>query len=158
MSKDLTISLRDRQNILNNRYALKQVEKHLAWTGTFFYGELVFTKQQVIELFGISDATIERYLSLHDNELKANGYQLLRGAKLKKFKELAFGTLINEGSKTTVLGVFSFRAVLNLGMLLTESEPARKSSRAYSKRYVLSRHGTQIDSPRVLYKQRPCVS
>ena len=76
-------------------------------------------------IFEISDATIERYLASYDNELKQNGYQVLRGQKLKDFKNLAYGTLINEGTKTSVLGIFSFRAVLNLGMLLTESEPAR---------------------------------
>lgn len=55
--------------------------------------------------------------SSHGDELKANGYTLLRGAKLKQFKEIAFGTLISEGTKTTVLGIFTFRAILNLGML-----------------------------------------
>lgn len=35
------------------------------------------------------------------------------------------GTDINDGTKTTALGLFGFRAVLNIGMLLTESEPAR---------------------------------
>ncbi|MCD8285355.1 MAG: DNA-binding protein [Prevotellaceae bacterium] len=37
-----------------------------------------------------------------------------------------FGHVINVGSKTTRLGLFSFRAFLNIGMLLTESEKARK--------------------------------
>lgn len=125
MAKNLTESSHDRQNILNNRYALKQAEKRMEPGGTFYDGELVFTKQQVMTLFEIGDATIERYLASHDDELKSNGYQVLRGNKLRKFKDLAFGTLINEGTKTSVLGIFSFRAVLNLGMLLTESEPAR---------------------------------
>lgn len=125
MANDLTESVNDRQNILNNPYALQQAEKHLELGGTFFNGELVFTKQQVMALFEIGDATIERYLASHAEELKCNGYQVLRGINLKDFKSLAFGTLINEGTKTSVLGIFSFRAVLNLGMLLTESEPAR---------------------------------
>ena len=94
--------------------------------GVQFDGETVFTKQQVIELFDISDATVERYLSSHGDELKANGYILLRGAKLKQFKEIAVGTLISEGTKTTVLGIFTFRAILNLGMLLTESDRAKE--------------------------------
>ncbi|MCD8303529.1 MAG: DNA-binding protein [Prevotellaceae bacterium] len=37
-----------------------------------------------------------------------------------------FGHVIHVGSKTTRLGLFSFRAFLNIGMLLTESEKARK--------------------------------
>lgn len=125
MANNLTESVNDRQNILNNRYALQQAEQHLQLGGILFDGEPVFTKQQVIDIFEIADATIERYLSSHDTELKNNGYQILKGARLKEFKNLAYGTLTNEGTKTSVLGIFSFRAVLNLGMLLTESEPAK---------------------------------
>jgi hypothetical protein len=125
MSKDLTASTHDRQNILNNRYALQKAEEHLNLGGVLFQGEQVFTKQQIMMLFEIGDATVERYLASNGNELKSNGYQILKGAKLKEFKEIAYGTLIDEGTKMSVLGIFSFRAVLNLGMLLTESEPAR---------------------------------
>jgi hypothetical protein len=78
-----------------------------------------------MDLFDIGDATIERYITKYGDELRGNGYQLLRGAKLKEFKEFTHGTLTNEGTKTSVIGVFTFRAVLNLGMLLTESEQAR---------------------------------
>lgn len=126
MTKDLTTSNYDRQNILNNRYAIEQAESYLALGGVQFQGESVFTKQQIIELFDISEATIERYLSGNGDELKANGYTLLRGKRLKEFKEMYFGTLINEGTKTTVLGLFTFRSVINLGMLLTESERAKQ--------------------------------
>ncbi|BCV51745.1 DNA-binding protein [Shewanella algae] len=126
MAKDLTESLHDRQNILNNRYALQKAEQHLALGGVQFNGEAVFTKQQVIELFEISERTIERYLSSHADELKNNGYQILRGSKLREFKALSHGTDIDDGTKTSVLGVFSFRAILNLGMLLTDSERAKE--------------------------------
>lgn len=76
-------------------------------------------------LFDISDATVERYIAANAEELKANGYTLVRGKSLNDFKELVDGTLINEGTKTSVLGLFNFRAVLNLAMLLTESERAK---------------------------------
>ncbi|EHU9459803.1 TPA: DNA-binding protein [Vibrio vulnificus] len=126
MAKDLTESLHDRQNILNNRYALQKAEQHLALGGVQFNGEAVFTKQQVMELFEISERTIERYLSSHADELKNNGYQILRGSKLREFKALSHGTDIDDGTKTSVLGIFSFRAILNLGMLLTDSERAKE--------------------------------
>lgn len=126
MAKDLTESLHDRQNILNNRYALQKAEQHLALGGVQFNGEAVFTKQQVMELFEISERTIERYLSSHADELKNNGYQILRGSKLREFKALSYGADIDDGTKTSVLGVFSFRAILNLGMLLTDSERAKE--------------------------------
>lgn len=45
MAKDLTESLHDRQNILNNRYALQKAEQYLALGGVQFDGEAVFTKQ-----------------------------------------------------------------------------------------------------------------
>ena len=93
--------------------------------GTHFEGATVFTKQQVTALFEISDATVERYIASYGEELKANGYTLLRGKKLNEFKGLADVTLMNEGNKAPILGVFSFRAVLNLAMLLTESERAK---------------------------------
>lgn len=125
MAQDLTESLNERQNILNNRYVLQQAEQHLELGGIYYNGGTVFTKQQVIALYDISERTIERYLLSHDDELKSNGYQILRGIKLKEFKSLAFGTDIHDGTKTTVLGIFTFRAVLNIGMLLTDSEPAK---------------------------------
>ena len=122
---DFTTAQLQRQNILNNRYALQAAEQHLQLGGVVFQGQTVFTKQQVMALFEVSDATVERYVSNHGEELKANGYQLLRGKSLNEFKNLVGGTLMNEGIKTSILGVFSFRAALNLAMLLTESERAK---------------------------------
>jgi hypothetical protein len=122
---DLTTSPHQRQNILNNRYALQAAEQHLALGGVPYDGQTVFTKQQVLALFDISDATVERYIASNGDELRANGYIVLRGKKLNDFKALVDATLINEGTKTSVLGVFNFRAVLNLAMLLTDSDRAR---------------------------------
>ena len=122
---DLTTAQLQRQNILNNRFALQAAEQHLQLGGVVFQGQTVFTKQQVMALFEVSDATVERYISNHGEELKGNGYQLLKGKNLKEFKDLVDVSLINEGNKAPLLGVFSFRAVLNLAMLLTESERAK---------------------------------
>lgn len=122
---DLTTAQHQRQNILNNRYALQAAEQHLGLGGLAYAGETVFTKQQVTALFAISDATVERYLAQHGDELKANGYRLLKGKSLKEFKDLIDVTLTNEGNKAPILGLFNFRAVLNLAMLLTESERAK---------------------------------
>ena len=122
---DFTTAQLQRQNILNNRYALQAAEQHLQLGGVVFQGQTVFTKQQVMALFEVSDATVERYISNHGEELKANGYQLLKGKNLKEFKDLVDVSFINEGNKAPLLGVFSFRAVLNLAMLLTESERAK---------------------------------
>lgn len=125
MANDLTSSSIDRQNVLNNRYALETIEEHLALGGLEFEGDRWFTKQQLMTIFEVSESTIEKYLASHEVELKANGYQLLKGRNLNKFKRLSDGTVTDYGTKTSVLGVFNFRAMLNIAMLLTESERAK---------------------------------
>jgi len=109
MAKDLTESVNDRQNILNNHYALQKAEQHLELGGVTFQGDTVFTKQQLMDLFEISDSTIEKYLVNHSDELKANGYTVLKGKKLKEFKEITHGTVINYGTKISVLGIFTLK-------------------------------------------------
>ena len=61
----------------------------------------------MVALFDISDATVERYIASHGEELKANGYTLLRGGNLNEFKGLNDVALMNEGNKAPVLGVFT---------------------------------------------------
>lgn len=123
--KNLTTSNIDRQNILNNRFAVEKMQSQLGITGMLFNGEYLFTKQMVADFYGVDTSTIDRYLSSYGEELKHNGYFLCKGKLLKEFK-LQFAHLINEASKTTQLGLFSFRAFLNIGMLLTESEKAKQ--------------------------------
>ncbi len=62
-------------------------------------------------------------------ELEESGYKILKGSQLKNLKDhlkSTFGTDINVGTKTTILAILSFRAVLNLAMLLSESEKAKE--------------------------------
>jgi hypothetical protein len=125
MANDLTNSKLDRQNILNNRYALEKIEEHLALGGIIYEDTIVFTKQQLVALFGISESTIEKYLANHADELRENGYKVLKGQSLKNFLSTTGGVVTDYGSKTTVLSIFTFRAMLNIAMLLTESDPAR---------------------------------
>jgi hypothetical protein len=122
--KDLTVSNIDRQNVLNNVMVLDNIKEYLGLPGMLFNHEYVYTKQQISDFFQIDIYTIERYLEKYENELKHNGYIVLKGKKLKEFKE-QFGHIINLSSKTSQLGVFNFRSLLNLGMLLVESEMAK---------------------------------
>lgn len=117
--KDLTVSNIERQNVLNNRFAIDEIQKHLELTGMLFKGEYRFTKKMVAEYYGVEERTIERYLTKYSDELSANGYVLCKGKSLKDLK-LQFAPVINVGSKTTQIGLFNFKAFLNLGMLLTE--------------------------------------
>lgn len=122
---DLTVSNIERQNVLNNKYAVAKIKDNLGATAMDFEGQYLFTKKMVADFYEVDVSTINRYLSEYVDELQHNGYVLYRGKRLKEFK-LQFGHLINETSKTTQLGLFNFRAFLNIGMLLTESEKAKQ--------------------------------
>ena len=122
--KDLTISNIERQNILNNRFAIEHIQKTLDITGMMFDGEYRFTKKMVADFYEVEERTIERYIENYGSELSANGYFLCKGKRLKDLK-LQLAPVINVGSKTTQLGLFNFRSFLNIGMLLAESEKAK---------------------------------
>ena len=128
MAKQLTDSSVDRINILNNAYALESVKEYIGITGTLFDNELKFTVMQVADFYEIDRKTVNRYLTSYANELKSNGYEVYSGNKLQAFKE--FGRDIDVPTKTTFLGVFNFKALINLGLLLKESEKARILRRA----------------------------
>lgn len=122
---DLTVSNIERQNVLNNKYAVAKIQKNLGIAGMLFEDEYRFTKKMVADFYAVDERTIERYIEQYADELSANGYILCKGKHLKDLK-LQFGHVINVGSKTTQLGLFNFRAFLNIGMLLTESEKAKQ--------------------------------
>lgn len=129
MSKNLTTSEVDRQNILNNPYALAEIEKATGIQGIPFEGRSVVIKEQVASFFEVTPRTVDNYLEKFAPELERNGYEVLRGKRLKSLK-LAIQELdVNETdfvniSKTPQLGIFDFRAFLNLAMLMTESHRA----------------------------------
>ena len=122
--KNLTNSTIDRQSILNNRFALEKIQKYVGLKGVLFENVYVFTTKMVADFYEVDPRTIKRYLENHRKELEKNGYTLSNGKQLKYFK-LQFANDVNVPSKTTQLGLFNFRAVLNIGMLLTESENAK---------------------------------
>lgn len=122
--KDLTTSNIERQNILNNKFAIEQVKDYVGLPGMLFENEFRFTKEMVSDFFEIDTSTVDRYLSTYTDELKHNGYILIKGKTLKDFK-LQFAHLISKATKTTQLGLFNFRSFLNLAMLLKESDKAR---------------------------------
>ncbi|MEN9634151.1 MAG: hypothetical protein RL077_2555 [Verrucomicrobiota bacterium] len=127
MSKDLTNSAVDRQNILNNPYALAEIEKAAGIRGIPFEGKTVVLKEQVAAFFEVTTRTVDNYLEKFSDELRQNGYELLKGKRLQDCKlaiQATFGHEADFVTKTTVLGVFDFRAFLNLAMLMTESERA----------------------------------
>jgi len=147
MTVNLTDSAIDRQNILNNPEFLENIQFFLGITGMLYDEEYRFTTAQVADFYEVSIKTIRRYIESSEKELTHNGYCVLKGKKLKEFKDsfahLIFADIDNdfEGdidvplkkeetdkqklSKLRNLGVFNFRAFLNIGMLLSESERAK---------------------------------
>lgn len=128
MSKNLTTSAVDRQNILNNSYALEAIQEETGVKGILFEGQYRFTIKQLSVFFEIDERTVKRYLSDYENELQYNGYEVLRGNRLKKFiLKLQKGPVndMNVPHKIRNLGIFNFKSFLNLAMLLKESEKAR---------------------------------
>lgn len=127
MKKDLTTSQLDRQNILNNDVALREIQtavniKCIIWDDKFY-----LTKEMVATFFNIDVRTIERYIVKYGEELENNGYRVLKGKNLQNFLEVYqanFATDINVGHKIRALSIFDFRAFLNMAMLLVESETA----------------------------------
>ena len=127
MKKDLTNSRLDRQNILNNEMAIEEIQNKSGVEGIVWNNELFVTREMTAKFFDVDVRTISRYLEQNGEELSGNGYEVLRGKNLKSFLDAArnSGKDINVPTKTTVLGVFDFRAFLNMAMLLSESEKAR---------------------------------
>jgi hypothetical protein len=121
----LAISTIERQNVLNNRFAVEAIQKSLNVEAIFFDGQYCFTKQMVAEFYEVDERTVERYLKKYGQELMENGYFLCKGKSLKEFM-LHFASDIYVAHKTRSLGLFNFRSFLNLGMLLTESEKAKQ--------------------------------
>lgn len=127
--KDLTTSKISRENILNNDFAVYEIQNQLRISGIELKDEILWTKDLLASYFEVDIRTIERCIEHNTDELKKNGYKVLRGEALKTLKEdlkNSFGTDINVGTKVTALGVFTFRAFLNIAMLLSESEQAKE--------------------------------
>ncbi len=127
--KDLTTSEVARQNVLNNKYALEEVQKAIGLHGVFFEQEIKFTKQQLASFFEVNERSINTCLKKNDQELRKNGYEIIDGNRLKNFKLEVLKNddrEVNFLIKTNKLGIFNFRAFINLAMLLSKSERARE--------------------------------
>ncbi|MER5463315.1 restriction endonuclease [Streptomyces sp. NPDC002668] len=79
------------------------------------------TTAMVAAYFEVGVEAVKSLVKDHRDELRANGYRLLTGAELRSFKDLS-----QIQSRTPSLAIFSRRAVLNVAMLLRDSEVARQ--------------------------------
>ena len=87
MANDLTTSPIDHQNILNNPFAIGEIEEAIGIRGLEFEGKRVVLLDQVAFFFQVSRRTIERCIAANAAELERNGYAVIRGNRLKSLKE-----------------------------------------------------------------------
>ncbi|MFI0964292.1 restriction endonuclease [Streptomyces sp. NPDC021080] len=79
------------------------------------------TTAMVAAYFEVGLEAVKSLAKDHRAELETNGYRLLTGDELRSFKNLS-----GIQSRTRSLALFSRRAVLNVAMLLRDSEVARQ--------------------------------
>ncbi|MGX5214103.1 restriction endonuclease [Streptomyces violaceus] len=79
------------------------------------------TTAMVATYFNVTVETIRALVHDHRAELEASGYRVLTGTELSYLKQLS-----GIQSRTRSLALFSRRAVLNIAMLLRDSEVARQ--------------------------------
>ncbi|MFF4350419.1 restriction endonuclease [Streptomyces sp. NPDC001530] len=79
------------------------------------------TTAMVATYFSVTVEAIRALVHDHRTELEVNGYRVLTGSELSYFKQLS-----GIQSRTASLAIFSRRAVLNVAMLLRDSEVARQ--------------------------------
>lgn len=108
---------------------MQEIEKATRIKGIPFEGKTVVLKEQISVFFEVTPRTIDNYIEKFGEELRQNGYEVIRGKRLKEFKKSVVTRHVNETDfvniKVPQLGIFDFRAFLNLAMLITESERAR---------------------------------
>lgn len=86
----------------------------------------VATTKQVAEFFEVPIDTIKSSIKDHKMELESNGLFVLKGQELKEFKA-SFDGLFKDLSKINrELMLLPKRAILNIGMLLRDSEVAKR--------------------------------
>lgn len=64
--KYLTNSTISRQNILNNNYAIEEIQNAIGIEGIVFDNQFRFLKSQIASFFEIDERTVERYLEIHE--------------------------------------------------------------------------------------------
>lgn len=124
MKKSISDSKIDRENILNNPFAIKNIQKEFNQIPYIkFENKVIILKPDIVKFFDVSEATIDRILSEYSTELRKNGYEVISGKRIVNLKKL-LGPLKFEGTKTSRIGVFDFKSFLNLSMLVTGSDVA----------------------------------
>jgi hypothetical protein len=105
----------------------------------------------VADYFEVGERVVNKLIQRHRSELEANGFIVLRGADLERFKGDTLSPYPGGSSESypqarSNLALFTRRAVLNVGMLLRDSDVARRV-----RTYLL-------DAEEATRRQQPAVS
>ncbi|MFE4962466.1 restriction endonuclease [Streptomyces sp. NPDC056660] len=85
------------------------------------------TTAMVAAYFEVAETVINNLLSRHRQELESNGLRVLRGSDLREFQELNLSSSpAAYPQRRSSLALWPRRAVLNVAMLLRDSEVARQ--------------------------------
>ena len=115
-SKSLRNSVLDRTDVLDRVKALSLLPDGMH-----------VTTAMVAAYFEVAETVINNLLSHHRQELDSNGLRVLRGSDLREFQELNLSSP-SDGypQRRSSLAIWSRRAVLNVAMLLRDSDVARQ--------------------------------
>ena len=122
MKLDLINSPNDRDYIMNaeneNKINLVALLKK--------YGNVVdyMTEPMVASFYGVESSTIHWYGDAHSEELSKYGYKVLKGEELKSLRTSQ--TSLQISPKTRALRLYPIKAVIVIGMMLTESKVAEQ--------------------------------
>ncbi|WP_258382617.1 restriction endonuclease [Streptomyces sp. NTH33] len=109
-SKSMRNSVLDRTDVLDRVKALSLLPDGMH-----------VTTAMVAAYFSVTVETVRALVHDHRAELEGSGYRVVTGSELSYFKQLS-----GIQSRTRSLALFSRRAVLNVAMLLRDSEVARQ--------------------------------
>ena len=93
----------------------------------------VATTKQLANYFNIPLSTFKECYQNNLNELQSNGAKLVKGSELKELKTKTANAI--ELNRVPSIITFTKRAILNVAMLLTESEVAKNIRDILSKEY-----------------------
>ncbi|MFE7351644.1 restriction endonuclease [Streptomyces sp. NPDC057543] len=85
------------------------------------------TTAMVATYFEVAETVVNNLLSRHREELESNGLRVIRGADLQKFKKLILSSYPESYPQPrSSMALWTRRTVLNVAMLLRDSEVARR--------------------------------
>ena len=124
MSQDLTYAPTERQNIINNPFALQEIEQATLLQDIACEQCSVVLKEQVAAFLVVTVLTVDSYLEKFGDELRRDGYEVLRSKRSKELKKAISESGANETdfvTTTTILGLF--RVFLN--RVMPAKDPVR---------------------------------